>query len=97
VTTDLRHVIHVVPVGPGPSLVGAEVTGGGGCVVMTVVLGAVGGTKPAGGGGLLPKYDGGGAGFGIVCSYGGGRPILFSTETKKIRIKNNDNTNCEVG
>lgn len=51
---------------------------------MTAVRGgATGAMKPAGGGGLLPKYDGGGAGLGADGSYGGGRPILFSTASWK--------------
>lgn len=79
-TIDFPQVAQLVPVGPGPSLPGARP--GPGCDVMTVVRGAVAGgtTSPGGGGGLFPKYDGGGAGLGIACSYGGGRPILFSTE-----------------
>lgn len=81
VTMDLLQVGQEVPEGPGPIFNGRPpVTAGG--VVMTVVRGdAAGGvTKPAGGGGLSPKYDGGGAGLGLAGSYGGGSPILFSTE-----------------
>lgn len=68
-----------MPVGPGPNFPdGREAVVGD---VMTVVRGdAAGGiTKPGGGGGLSPKYEGGGAGLETVCSYGGGKPILFST------------------
>lgn len=76
-TIDLLHVGQVVPVGPGPSFIGLGLMG---WLVITVVRGgATGATKPAGGGGLSPKYDGGGTGAGAVGSYGGGRPILFST------------------
>lgn len=69
VTIDLLHVGQVVPDGPGPILAGRD-PGAAPGVVITVVRGpAVGGTtSPGGGGGLSPKYDGGGAGFGLVCS-----------------------------
>lgn len=66
-----------MPVGPGPSFPGGP-AGAWGDVITVVRGGASGATKPAGGGGLLPKYEGGGAGFGTDCSYGGGNPILFS-------------------
>lgn len=81
VTIDLLQVGQVVPEGPGPIFTG-RAPGRAGGVVMTVVRGpgAGGAMKPAGGGGLSPKYDGGGAGLGLAGSYGGGRPILFSTE-----------------
>lgn len=67
VTIDLLQVGQVVPVGPGPILPVRGPCAGG--VVMTVVRGPKGGTtNPGGGGGLSPKYDGGGAGLGLVCS-----------------------------
>lgn len=77
-----------MPVGPGPSFTGPVAAGG---LVMTVVLGEEAGTtKPAAGGGLAPKYDGGGTGLGDVCSYGGGRPILFSTRNYNKTVEKDD-------
>lgn len=69
VTMDLLQVGQLVPEGPGPIFPG-RAPGSGGGDVMTVVRGpgAGGTTKPGGGGGLSPKYDGGGAGLGLVCS-----------------------------
>lgn len=84
VTTDLLHVAHVVPVGPGPNFPGCTTVTVGG-EVMTVVLGGAVGTFMPGGGGLLPKYDGGGAGNVVVDSYGGGKPILFSIVASIVR------------
>lgn len=82
----LLQVAQVVPVGPGPSFWGLGGTPPVAGFVMTMVRGAAAGaTKPGGAGGLSPKYDGGGAGLGCDCSYGGGRPILFSTEIDKMK------------
>lgn len=80
VTMDLWQCGQDVPVGPGPNLAGADPVVEGDTI--TVVRGGAAGatTRPGGGGGLSPKYDGGGAGLRADCSYGGGSPILFSTE-----------------
>lgn len=69
VTMDLLQVGQFVPVGPGPIFPWRPLGSEGGDV-MTVVRGpGVGGTiRPGGGGGLSPKYDGGGAGLGLICS-----------------------------
>lgn len=71
VTTVLLHVIQVVPVGPGPIFPWRVGPCPGAGDVITVVRGAAGGgtaANPGGGGGLSPKYEGGGAGLGLVCS-----------------------------
>lgn len=70
----------MVPVGPGPSFTGAE--GFPGVEVTTTVRGGATGAD-----GWSAKYDGGGAGLGGNCSYGGGRPNLFSTGNKISIIK----------
>lgn len=64
----------MVPVGPGPSLTWACCTVGfPGLEVTTTVRGGTTGAE-----GASAKYDGGGAGLGGICSYGGGSPNLFS-------------------
>lgn len=93
VTICLLQFGHWAPVGPGPNFCGPSTVVRGRAVGAVGAVGATGDVaNPGGGGGVSPKYDGGG-GLADGASYGGGRPILFST---KIRLVNFNEFNFKI-